>query len=66
MSADIKIRGLNFSYEKQEVLRGINLDYSVSDFLVIIGPNGGGKSTLLKLIKTSFKALPAPQISRES
>lgn len=46
----IKIRNLNFSYDKQVVLEGINLDYSSDEFLAIIGPNGGGKSTLLKLI----------------
>lgn len=46
----IKIRNLNFSYNKQVVLEGINLDYSSDEFLAIIGPNGGGKSTLLKLI----------------
>jgi len=46
----IKIINLNFSYDKQVVLEGINLDYSSDEFLAIIGPNGGGKSTLLKLI----------------
>lgn len=46
----IKIKNLNFSYDKQVVLEGINLDYSSDEFLAIIGPNGGGKSTLLKLI----------------
>ena len=46
----IKIRNLNFSYDKQVVLEGINLEYSSDEFLAIIGPNGGGKSTLLKLI----------------
>ncbi len=46
----IKIRNLNFSYDKQVVLDDINLDYSSDEFLAIIGPNGGGKSTLLKLI----------------
>ena len=46
----IRIRNLNFSYDKQVVLDDINLDYSSDEFLAIIGPNGGGKSTLLKLI----------------
>ena len=46
----IKIRNLNFSYDRQVVLEDINLDYSSDEFLAIIGPNGGGKSTLLKLI----------------
>lgn len=46
----IAIRNLSFSYQKQEVLSCINLDYTSSQFLGIIGNNGGGKSTLLKLI----------------
>lgn len=50
MKEIIKIRNLNFSYDKQVVLEDINLDYSSDEFLAIIGPNGGGKSTLLKLI----------------
>ena len=44
----IKIRNLNFSYDKQVVLEDINLEYSSDEFLAIIGPNGGGKSTLFK------------------
>lgn len=33
-----------------EVLRGINLKVSEGDFLAIMGPSGGGKSTLLNII----------------
>ena len=46
----IQIRNLSFAYEKQKILDNINLDIEERDFLAIIGPNGGGKSTLLKLI----------------
>lgn len=46
----IKIKNLSFSYEKQKILENINLEVQEKDFLAIIGPNGGGKSTLLKLI----------------
>jgi len=46
----IEVSKLNFSYEKQRVLEDINFTIERSDFLTIIGPNGGGKSTLLKLI----------------
>ena len=46
----IKIKNLSFSYEKQKILENINLEVQKKDFLAIIGPNGGGKSTLLKLI----------------
>jgi zinc transport system ATP-binding protein len=46
----IEVKNLNFSYEKQKVLEDINFTIEKNDFLTIIGPNGGGKSTLLKLI----------------
>ena len=46
----ISIENLSFSYEKDIVLKDINLTVQKNDFLAIIGPNGGGKSTLLKII----------------
>lgn len=46
----IEIKNLTFSYDKQIVLEDINLTVEDKDFLAIIGPNGGGKSTLLKTI----------------
>ena len=46
----IDIQNVNFSYDKQTILENISLQVEQKDFLAIIGPNGGGKSTLLKLI----------------
>ena len=46
----IEIENLSFTYDREEVLEDINLKVFRKDFLVLIGPNGGGKSTLLKLI----------------
>jgi len=46
----IQIRDLTVAYDKDIVLENISLDVEERDFLAIIGPNGGGKSTLLKLI----------------
>jgi len=46
----IDIENLSFAYDKQIILENINLKVEEKDFLAIIGPNGGGKSTLLKLI----------------
>ncbi|MBT9148947.1 MAG: metal ABC transporter ATP-binding protein [Dehalococcoidia bacterium] len=37
-------------YDSVPVLEGINLSIYQDDFLGIIGPNGGGKTTLLKVI----------------
>jgi zinc transport system ATP-binding protein len=46
----ISVKNLSFSYAKQPVLDNINLEVQKNDFLAIIGPNGGGKSTLLKTL----------------
>jgi zinc transport system ATP-binding protein len=46
----LSIENLSFAYEKELVLEEVNLTVEPLDFLAIIGPNGGGKSTLLKLI----------------
>ncbi len=46
----LELKNISAAYEKQTVLRNINLSVSTNDFIGIIGPNGGGKTTLLKLI----------------
>ena len=46
----IEIKNLNFSYNSQPVLRDVNLSVKYGDFVAMIGPNGGGKTTLLKLM----------------
>jgi len=44
------LKDINYAYSKQVILENINLEVKEKEFLAIIGPNGGGKSTLLKLI----------------
>ena len=39
-----------FSYNGAVVLENVNITVKKGDFLSIVGPNGGGKTTLLKLI----------------
>lgn len=46
----IKIENLSAGYDRKTVLHDINLEISEKDFLGIIGPNGGGKTTLMKVI----------------
>ena len=46
----LKIQNLYVKYGKNQVLENINLEIEDKHFLGIIGPNGGGKSTLLKAI----------------
>lgn len=46
----IDITGVSFSYGAQRVLCGIELTVNRGDFVAVIGPNGGGKTTLIKLV----------------
>ena len=45
----ISARGLERSFGRKRVLRGLDLNVPEGGFLVITGPNGSGKSTLLAL-----------------
>ena len=46
----IAIDDLHFGFERTPVLEDVNLRIERGEFIGVIGPNGGGKSTLLKLI----------------
>ena len=46
----VTLRNVGVSYDGYEALAGVNLDIAPDDFLGIIGPNGGGKTTLVKAI----------------
>jgi len=51
MSAElVRLRDVWVHYDQTPVLEGIDLVVKENDFLAVIGPNGGGKTTLLKLI----------------
>lgn len=50
MEPIISIDNVSFSYSSVPVVRDINLAINDGEFLGVIGPNAGGKSTLLKLI----------------
>lgn len=51
----IEIEGVNVDYDGIQVLEDVDLVVREHDFLGIIGPNGGGKSTLLKVIMGLIK-----------
>jgi phospholipid/cholesterol/gamma-HCH transport system ATP-binding protein len=46
----VEIRGLNFSYGRRPILRGIDLDIPSGKVVAILGISGSGKTTLLQLI----------------
>ena len=50
MDALVEIRNLSAGYGQNIVLRDVNLSIQPFDFVGVIGPNGGGKTTLLKAL----------------
>jgi len=50
MNPLLDIHDLTFGYNNQPVLQNVNLSIQPGMMLSVIGPNGGGKTTLLKLI----------------
>lgn len=56
MEQAIGIKDLSFGYDGQTVLEDINLEISQGDFVAFIGPNGTGKSTLMKLMVGQLEA----------
>ena len=50
----IAMEDVTFSYNGAPVLQDVNLSVHAGDFVGVVGPNGGGKTTLLKIILGLF------------
>jgi zinc transport system ATP-binding protein len=46
----LELKGVSAGYDSELVIRDINLTVHSNDFIGMIGPNGGGKTTILKTI----------------
>ncbi|GIM29722.1 polar amino acid ABC transporter ATP-binding protein [Clostridium polyendosporum] len=46
----LKVEGLEKKFGKNTVLKGVNLEIKEGEITVIVGPSGGGKTTLLRCI----------------
>ncbi|MEA2091026.1 MAG: metal ABC transporter ATP-binding protein [Campylobacterota bacterium] len=44
------VKNLNFSVRDQDILSDISLEIHSSEYIAIIGPNGGGKTTLIRVL----------------
>ena len=53
----IEIKNLTLGYDKDVILKHINMDIEEKDFICIVGPNGSGKSTLVKGILGLIKPM---------
>src|SRR4029077_16604212 len=52
----IHVQGLTKSYKKLEVLRGVDFDVARGSILALLGSNGAGKTTVVKILSTLLKA----------
>nr|WP_167212247.1 ABC transporter ATP-binding protein [Kribbella shirazensis] len=52
----IRVRGLEKSYGKLEVLRGVDFDVGRGSIFALLGSNGAGKTTIVRILATLLKA----------
>jgi ABC-2 type transport system ATP-binding protein len=56
MTAAIEVRGLTKSYGKLQVLRGVDLEVERGSIVALLGSNGAGKTTAIKVLSTLVRA----------
>jgi ABC-2 type transport system ATP-binding protein len=54
--AAIRVRGLEKSYKELRVLRGVDFDVARGSIFALLGSNGAGKTTVVKILSTLLKA----------
>ena len=52
----IQVRGLAKSYRKLEVLRGVDFDVPRGTIFALLGSNGAGKTTIVRILSTLLRA----------
>ena len=50
----VQISGLEHSYGERKALNGVDLDVRPGEVFGLLGPNGGGKTTLFRIVSTLF------------
>lgn len=70
MNTIVSLRGVSVSYSSSVAIDSASLDIYQDDFIGIIGPNGGGKTTLIKailgMVEYSGEIVYAPELYRGS
>jgi ABC-2 type transport system ATP-binding protein len=55
VSTALSIAGLKHRYGDRESLRGVSFTVEAGDVFALLGPNGGGKTTLFRIVSTLIK-----------
>lgn len=55
MEKAIAVKGLEKSYKKLHVLKGVNIEVSRGSIFALLGSNGAGKTTIIKILTTLLK-----------
>ena len=56
IDAAIRVRGLEKSYKELEVLRGVGFEVARGSIFALLGSNGAGKTTVVKILSTLLEA----------
>ncbi|MFC1570157.1 ABC transporter ATP-binding protein [Candidatus Omnitrophota bacterium] len=51
---DISVKNVSFKYEKEMILKDIDLTVKKGEIVALVGPSGGGKSTLVNLVSRFY------------
>ena len=54
--AAIRVQGLEKSYKTLQVLRGVDFDVARGSIFALLGSNGAGKTTVVRILSTLLKA----------
>ncbi|SEJ57345.1 ABC-2 type transport system ATP-binding protein [Arthrobacter sp. yr096] len=55
-STAIRVQGIEKSYKDLHVLRGVDFDVASGSIFALLGSNGAGKTTMVKILSTLLKA----------
>ena len=54
-NAALQVRGLRKSYDQLPVLRGVDFDVARGSIFALLGSNGAGKTTIVRILTTLLK-----------